>query len=359
MLGIDELPQLLNPKSGYVQNCNSSPFTTCDKGNPQREQFPRYLAEDAGDDKRRAKRSRQILAAAEPLTFEHLRELAFDTTVYWATESLPQYAKVLEKLEADDPALAAELTPYLEHLLAWDCRVTAVSTAATLCEAWYAELFGRGYPAEDMRDRYAGDPERQLRALARAAGILVAIFGTWKVPWGEAFRAQRHAQVADLLEIPFDDREASFPCVGAPGPMGVIFTQYYTPSLKIPFIKTIRNRYALVGPTYLAAYEFGPTFRGATVSVFGTSGDAASPHFQDQAALLAAGRMKDELFEWPAIAAAATEKYHPGEPRQMKPVRLAAAEASIRRHAQKEPDSGDKRHDDLKPMLAHSITPTI
>ena len=198
----------------------------------------------------------------------------------------------------------------------WNRRITADSTAATLCEGWYAELFGRGYPAETMRARYLGDPERQLRALAKAAGTLVTIFGTWKVRWGDAFRAQRHSQAADITEIPFDDRVSSFPCVGAPGPMGVIFTQYYMPSLKIPFIKTIRNRYALVGPTYLAAYEFGPTFRGATVSVFGASGDAESPHFQDQAALLAAGRMKDELFEWPAIAAAAAEKYHPGQREQ-------------------------------------------
>ncbi len=216
MLALDELPQMLNPKSGYLQNCNSSPFTTCDEGNPPREQFPAYLAEDAGDDKRRAKRSRQILSTAPPITFEHLRELAFDTTVYWAVETLPHYAKLLEKLKTDDPALAAELSPYLEHLLAWDCRVTAVSTAATLCEGWYAELYGRGYPAETMRPRYAGDPERQLRALARAAGVLTSIFGSWKVPWGEAFRSQRHAQVADLLEIPFDDRQVSFPSTARP-----------------------------------------------------------------------------------------------------------------------------------------------
>jgi acyl-homoserine-lactone acylase len=313
MLALDDLPQLLNPKSGYVQSCNSSPFTTTDEGNPQPDQFPRYLAEDATSDNRRAKRSRQILSAPQPLAFERLRELAFDTTVYWAAETLPHYAKLMEKMKTDNPALAAELSPYLDHLLDWDCRVTADSTAATLCEGWYAELYGRGYPGETMRPRYLGDPERQLRALAKAAGTLVVIFGDWRVKWGDAFRSQRHADVAEILEIPFDDRTLSFPCVGAPGPMGVIFTQYYTPSLKIPFIKTIRNRYALVGPTYLAAYEFGPNFRGATVSVFGTSGDPRSPHFQDQAELLAAGRLKDELFQWPAIAAAATEKYHPGQ----------------------------------------------
>ena len=83
--------------------------------------------------------------------------------------------------------------------------------------------------------------------------------------------------------------------------MGVIFTQYYMPSLKIPFIKTIRNRYALVGPTYLAAYEFGPKFRGATVSVFGASGDPSiRPTFRTRRRWLADGRLKDELFEWAA-----------------------------------------------------------
>ena len=148
--------------------------------------------------------------APQPISFDRLRELAFDTTVYWATETLPHYAKLMEKLKIDNPALAAELSPYLDHLLDWDCRVTADSTAATLCEGWYAELYGRGYPAETMRTRYLGDPERQLRALAKAAGTLNTIFGTWKVRWGDAFRSQRHAQVADLLEIPFDDRDAKF-----------------------------------------------------------------------------------------------------------------------------------------------------
>ena len=38
---IDELPQVLNPKSGFVQNCNSTPFTTTFEGNPDPSEYPK------------------------------------------------------------------------------------------------------------------------------------------------------------------------------------------------------------------------------------------------------------------------------------------------------------------------------
>ncbi len=71
---IDELPQVLNPPSGYVQNCNSSPFTTTDDGNPSPLDFPSYMAEDRFDDKRRAKMSRYLLRGARDLTFDGLAD---------------------------------------------------------------------------------------------------------------------------------------------------------------------------------------------------------------------------------------------------------------------------------------------
>ena len=78
---IDDLPQLLNPRAGYVQNCNSSPFTTTSTENPDRSKFPSYAVEDRDDDKRRAKRSREILEGREDWTFEAVQEAAYDTTL--------------------------------------------------------------------------------------------------------------------------------------------------------------------------------------------------------------------------------------------------------------------------------------
>jgi acyl-homoserine lactone acylase PvdQ len=310
---LNELPQVLNPACGYVQNCNSSPFTTTNAENPNPGDFPAYMVQEKHDDKRRAKRSREMLSAAKDLTFEELERWAFDTTIYWAKHELPEYGRQLKRLEEQDPVLAARVAPYLEHLLDWDCRSTHGSTQATLCAAWYEQLYGGDYPGEALKPRYQRDIPLRLRALVQAAAELQAVYGNWKVPFGEAHRIQRHADVADLLRVPFDDALPSLPCAGTHGPMGVIFTVYYTPTINIPLVRTLKNHYGIIGPTYMAVYEFGEKVRGASLLHFGASGDPRSEHYFDQARLMSDQKLKRELFDWDEVRAEARRVYHPGE----------------------------------------------
>ncbi|REK17938.1 MAG: penicillin acylase family protein [Planctomycetota bacterium] len=312
---LDELPQLINPADGYVQNCNSSPFTTCDNGNPNRAKFPPYMVEDADDDKRRAKMSRQILRGMHKVTFEDVAKAAYDTKLYWPQEYLPQYAERFEKLRQTDPELAAQVEPYLMHLLDWDCRVEPDSTQATLCEAWYEEMYGMDYPAETLLPQFADQPKRQFEALVTAAGKLKSRHGDWRVPWADLFRSQRQQNMVDLVELDFDDKKPSLPTLAAPGPMGVVFTQYYSPSVSIPFLLSMNKRYGLVGTSYMAVYEFGPEVRGASVLNYGQSGDPDSPHYFDQAQLLSRRQLKTDRFEWGEVLDASQTAYHPGEAR--------------------------------------------
>jgi acyl-homoserine-lactone acylase len=314
MLAIDELPQLFNPPDGYVQNCNSSPFTTCDSGNCDRAKYPPYMAEDQDDDKRRAKISRQLLREMKSVTFEQLQQTAFDTTVYWAQDRWPEYRRRFEALQESDAELAARVEPYWQHLSHWDCRITADSTQATLCEAWYEELYGTDYPAETLHPRYVHEPQLEFQALVKVAEKLRAQHGDWRVPWATLFRIQRRPNMVDLVDLAFDDKLPSLPSLGAPGPLGVVFTQYSSPSIKIPFFLTLNKRYGLVGASYIAVYEFGPKVRGASALNFGQSGDPKSPHFFDQAHLLSERKLKPELFEWSDVLAGAKLVYHPGEP---------------------------------------------
>jgi acyl-homoserine-lactone acylase len=311
---VKELPRVLNPSDGYVQNCNSSPFTTCDNDNPNPADFPPYMVEDADDDKRRAKMSRQILREMHDVTFEDVQRAAYDTRLYWPQEMLPKYAEQLKELTTTNPRLAAEVEPYLSHLLDWDYRVTHDSTQATLCEAWYEEMYGLDYPAEKLLPRYEGQPERQFEALIASARKLKARHGDWRVKWGDLFRIQRQLNLSDLTEIAFDDKKPSLPLLAAPGPLGVVFTQYYSPSINIPFVMSMNKRYGLVGTSYMAVYEFGPKVRSASVLNFGQSGNEDSPHYFDQAHLLSERKLKTDLFDWPDVVAGAQRVYHPGQP---------------------------------------------
>lgn len=308
-----ELPQVLNPPSGFLQSCNSTPFTVSDDGNPYELDFPPYLAEDKHDDKRRAKVSRMLLRNMHDISFEDWQHAAFDTTLYWPLTELPRFQEEFAELQSTNPDLAKQVAPYLEHLLEWDCRGGLESTQATLCYGWYEELYGTGYPAEKLQQKFVNSSEEKFKALITAAGKLKALFGDWKVPWGDIYRIQRHADVADFFDIPFSDKEPSLPCAGLPGPLGVAFVCYYTPSISIPLVREMKKHYGVVGNTYMCTVEFGPRVQGASLTQFGASGHPDSPHFFDQAKLLSESRLKPELFYWEDVEAGAKFVYHPGE----------------------------------------------
>jgi acyl-homoserine lactone acylase PvdQ len=269
---------------------------------------------DAGRQTRRALRSLELLRAMSSATFNDFQQAAFDTEVYWARHELPKYATALEELAAVDPEAARKAKPYLEHLLAWDARIDPDSTAATLCHAWYEQLYGLRYPGDDLLERYRDKPDAQLAALVRAAERLQRLHGTWKVPHGELYRSQRIPYLSDLTDARFADDAPSLMSLGGHGPMGVIFTQYYTPSLQIPFVISQQKRYGIVGTSYMATWEFRPEgVRGGTLVPLGTSGNPDSPHFFDQAELLASQRLKPELFTKQQVIGHSERRYHPGD----------------------------------------------
>lgn len=311
---LEELPQVNNPAAGFLQNCNSTPFQVTDGGNPRPEDFPKYMVGDGEIQNRRSLRSLEMLRGVNKITFADWQQLAFDTEVYWARQELPKFAAELEKLKASNPKAAEQVRPYLEHLLAWDGRITADSSAATLCTAWYELLYGPNYPGEALRPQFEGNPVEQLAALVRAAEGLADLHGNWKIPYGELYRAQRTSRVADLTDARFVDGGPSLPCLGGHGPMGVALTQYYSPSIDVPLVISQKKRYGMAGVSYLAAWEFAPEgVRGASLVPFGVSGDPRSPHYFDQAKLLAEHRLKTERFTEQQVLRHAVRSYRPGE----------------------------------------------
>src|SRR5687767_903531 len=92
---IDELPQLTNPETGWMQNCNTTPFLLTSQGNPDPKQFPKYMVQE-GDNPRGAI-SREILQSRPKFTFDEWTRLAFDTRVLSAGKRLPELIALLKK----------------------------------------------------------------------------------------------------------------------------------------------------------------------------------------------------------------------------------------------------------------------
>ena len=307
---IQDLPQILNPPSGFIQNCNSTPFATTDDGNPSLKDFPSYMVEDKYDDKRRAKMSRYLLRRAHDVTFEDFQALAYDTTLYWPMTELPRYERRFEELTRSNPDLAEQVRPYFEHLLNWDYKSSLESTQTTLVVEWYEQMYGRGYPVETLKTKFVTDMPARFRALVAAAERLKAQYGSWKIAYGDIHRLQRHPEHSSRNTVPFNDDLPSLPLAGVRGPLGVAFTVYHTP----PTDQANRKlQYATTGSSYMAVYEFGERVKGASYLHYGQSHNPESPHFFDQARLLSERKFKPAWLYWEDVLAHTERSYHPGE----------------------------------------------
>jgi acyl-homoserine-lactone acylase len=294
--GLDELPQLLNPPSGWLQNTGSTPFlATAELYNLDAAAYPAYMAPDT--DNARARSSRRLLARDSAWTLEHFIDAAFDTRAVEAEAFVAALVDEWERLGVFEPERALRLEPVVDGLRSWDGVLAIESTAATHFVGALERLpaFRAGSTSELPH----------VRALEDALAELHAAWQSTDVPWGELNRLQR---VHTRSREGFRDYAQSLPVAGAPARAGAVFDYYTTTE------PAQRRRYGVRGRTWLGvvAFDAGPDAR--SIVQFGQSAQPASAHYFDQAPLYAAGRMKPVHFGHAAFVAAARRSYRPGAP---------------------------------------------
>ena len=94
---LDELPQILNPPSGYLLNTNSSPFSATRDVPFARSDFPPYMIGDE-EDNARARSSRRALEEQERISFDRFATLVWDTRLALADSLVPLITDELDRL---------------------------------------------------------------------------------------------------------------------------------------------------------------------------------------------------------------------------------------------------------------------
>ena len=283
---IDELPHVLNPKSGWVQNCNSTPFLTSGGGdNPIRENYPAYMAPEP--DTPRSQRSRAILDGTGRFTFAEWTKLGLDTKVGIASARIAELKAAMKDVAPERSAKLADLMTVLDQ---WDQVGRNDSVATT--------LFVR---TEEARRANLGP----VAALEKVKSDLEGAWGTWRVPWGDVNRLER-VHTSGRME-PFSDEKPSLPVPGAPTFTGTIFT-FGTRSAAGQ-----KRQYGYVGDTYIAVVDFGKKPVAKSLLVFGQNADPSSPHFFDQGKLYSAQQFKPAWFTLGEIKKHTEKKYRPGK----------------------------------------------
>ncbi len=304
---VDEQVKILNPATGWIQNCNATPFTVSGEASPKAEDYPFYMAPD--EENFRGIHAVRVLKDSSNFTLSSLRDAAYDSYLPGFEKLIPSLIKSYEKSASANSKLSE---PY-KVMKDWDLRYAVSSVATSLAMYYGIEL--RKAAIDNMPPRY--DPiamvdhminstsdKQKLEAFQHAIDTLENDFGTWKTPWGEINRFQR--LTSNIVET-FDDTKPSIP-VGFASSLWGSLASYGARSYP-----NTKKWYGTGGNSFVALVEFGKPLKAKSILSGGQSSDPNSPHFDDQAEMYSKGEFKDVLFYREDVEKNAERTYRPGE----------------------------------------------
>jgi len=288
---LDELPQVLNPSTGWIMNTNDWPYSAAGPDSPKRERFPRYM--DTFGENPRGIHAALLLRDRRDFTPDSLNAAAYDSYLPAFARLIPGLLQGYDGLEAADP-LKLKLADQIQALRGWDFRWSVHSVATTLAALWGDALWDdvKNDPDEEgisNYDRMAdhADARRKLAALAAVSDRLQHDFGSWRIPWGRINRYQRLN--GDIVQR-FNDAGHSIPVPFTSARWGSLA------SFGARRYEGTNKYYGTSGNSFVAIIEFGDKISARAVSTGGEGSDPQSLHFADQAARAADGALRQVYF---------------------------------------------------------------
>lgn len=309
---VKESIHIYNPENGWIENCNSTPFTAAGPYSPKKQDYPLYMSRDGQNF--RGLNAIRILPEENSYTIDKVIAKGYDTYLTAFELLIPRLINAYDQISND--SLQKQLAAPMEILRKWDYRVDNHSVATTLAIYWGEKILPGIYrtkvPAGEEDDIVNKarifitevSSEKLLSVLLSVTQELTEKFGSWNIEWEKINRFQR---ISGDIQNRFDDNKESIPVKFVSSTWGML------PSYNSRTFPGTVKRYGVNGNSFICAVEFGKKVKAKSLLAGGESGHSDSPHFFDQGKMYAEGKFKDVLFYKEDVLKHAEKTYHPGE----------------------------------------------
>jgi acyl-homoserine-lactone acylase len=270
----EDLPKLLNPASGFLQNCNDPPWTCTDPVVLNPKNYPSYMAPTGTF--LRPQRAVNMIKNNPSVTYDQLIACKLNTGMEAADRFLDDLLKAVEKYPDTTAVRAAAV------LSLWDKKTEKDSRGAVLFAGWWdlvnGSMFEVPWNAKVPNTTPAGIKDQKLAVdlLVKAAGTVQKKYGSLSVAWGEVFRFRMYG--------------LDYPANGGPGEYGIFRTIYYADD-------NDNKKRAIAGETYVAVIEFGKKVKAQLLLSYGNATQPGNKHLGDQLQMLSEKKLRPALLE--------------------------------------------------------------
>jgi acyl-homoserine-lactone acylase len=304
-----DLPRLLNPPGGYIQNANNSPWFTSLRDRIDPAKFPSYL--EHHQLALRPQMALQMLESRDKFTVDDVRAMKFNTHVLLADRVLPDLLSAGRSITPEgDEVPSADLARALDVLARWDRRVDADSVGAVLFMRFW-DTYRAAVPrpfAHPWNERQAattpsgiGDVVAALKALEQASAWTRARYGSEAVKWGDVHR--------------FRFGDVDLPGDGADGSYGLFrvlrFDDQESSARQVAGQVASDRPLAGFGDGWVMLVHFTRPLEAWSVLAYGQSTRPGSPHARDQIQLFASHPLRRIFFTEGEIRSHLERSYHP------------------------------------------------
>ncbi|MBG1270236.1 acylase [Nostoc sp. WHI] len=266
-----DLPKVIDPPSGWLQNANDAPWTTTFPSAIKANNYPSYMA-PRGPMDFRAQRSARMLAEDESISFEEMIAYKHSTQMELADRILDDLIPPAQKQGNPLAQQAADV------LAKWDRQANADSQGAVLFAAWAEKLdFDQAFsqPWSETQPRTTPDglanPQAAVALLEAVATEIQKTYGSLDISWGEVFRLRTG--------------KINLPGNGADGYLGTFRVVNFSP-------ETEKRFQSIGGDSFVAAVEFSQPVRAMALTSYGNATQPGSPHVGDQIQLFARKQLR-------------------------------------------------------------------